>query len=121
MTSDTVTGDVVTNKAVTSAAVTSDAVTFDAVTNDAVTRDETIICWWRSWITLSAASGVQTVVCYINCKECKDCSDVGNFSECHRLIDEVRHFKHFIECPVVVIGQDHCVVQINHESVGAPP
>ena len=98
VTSDTVTGDVVTNEAVTRGdAATSDAVTFDAVTNDVVTRDETLICWWRSWIILSAAAGVQMVVCYINCKECKECSDIGNFSECHRLLDEVQHCKHLIK------------------------
>ena len=39
---------------------------------------------------------------------------------CH-LLDDVQHHHHFVECPVMVIGQDHRVAQINHECVGAPP
>ena len=105
VTGDTVTGDVVTNEVVTSDAATSDAVTFDAVTNDAVTGDETLICWWRSWIILSAAAGVQMVGCYINCTECKEYSDVGNFSECHRLLDEVQHCKHFINALLWLLAE----------------
>ena len=43
-----------------------------------------------------------------------------NFSVCHLLVN-VQHCHHFVEWPVMVIGQDHCVVQINHECIGVPP
>ena len=41
-----------------------------------------------------------------------------NFSVCN-LLDDVQHCHHFVECPVMVISQDHCVAQINHECVSA--
>ena len=42
-----------------------------------------------------------------------------NFSVCH-LLDDVQHCHHFVEWPVMVIGQDHRVAQINHECIGVP-